>query len=124
VDTIVHRLKRVESDRSAEESYGHDTENTDSSAMPDGVERSDATVTFVHRNGATGELALVVVHDEPTDSSSGSAPMTFDGVSSDRSGLDRWLFVDGSDLENPVKLATFTDDTADVSARLFATDEE
>lgn len=44
--------------------------------------------------------------------------------SKERSGVDRWLFLDGDDVETPVELATFDDDTGDVSARLFTPDGE
>lgn len=184
----------VESDGSAADYYGHNTENQYSSAFPDDLETGDATVTFVHRNGSTSERSLVVVHDEPSDSTTGAASMAFDGVagaewlvrddpeginppdsyetddgaledsesvvwqwgsnprtdggafgplgtgfdidithrqsgtvdgvSAERTGLDRWLFVDGNDLENPIELVSFDDgDTGDVSVRVSATDE-
>jgi hypothetical protein len=182
-------VEPVESDQSVAEYVGYDTENNFSTDTPDEVERKDATVTFVYRNSSTDELSLVVIHDEPTDTTTGKASMSFDGVagsewqvrddpenvnppdryqtdestmdetesvvwqwgsnprtdggavgpldeafdvtithrqsgtvddvSVERSGLDRWLVVDGADLGNPVELATFDDDTGDVSARLY-----
>lgn len=40
-----------------------------------------------------------------------------------RNGLDRWLFVDGGDPDNPIELATFGDGgTGDVSVRVFSTE--
>jgi hypothetical protein len=43
-----------------------------------------------------------------------------DGASAERSGLDRWLFVDGANLSTPIELAAFADDDPeDVSAALF-----
>jgi hypothetical protein len=39
-----------------------------------------------------------------------------------RTGLERWLLVDGADLQSPVELATLTADTGDVSARFSADD--
>jgi hypothetical protein len=40
-----------------------------------------------------------------------------------REGIDRWLFVDGADLDDPIELAEFTDESAgDSSIRLSTTE--
>jgi len=44
------------------------------------------------------------------------------GQTETRSGLDRWLFVDGADPESPVELATF-DDAGDVTVGVSGSDE-
>jgi hypothetical protein len=42
----------------------------------------------------------------------------------ERRGLDRWLFVDGADPSNPIELANFADGVGDVSARITTGDIE
>jgi hypothetical protein len=180
----------VESDGSVAEFYAFDSEGNRSANVPDELTANDATVTFVHRNGATDEQSLVVVHGDAGSEADadGVAPMTFEGIDgyewlvqdgppdavpyttpdgafdepetalwnwpSDRTdggafgplgetfdveirhrvtatvdgttmrrtGLDRWLFADGADLENPVELARFDDSSGDVSVQLSAGD--
>lgn len=38
----------------------------------------------------------------------------------ERSGVDRWVFVDGDALDDPISIAEFTDDTGDVTASVRA----
>jgi len=46
-------------------------------------------------------------------------------TTSGRDGIDRWLFVNGADLDNPIELAEFTDDNSgDKSIRLSTTDSD
>jgi len=191
-DGNTHCVAAVESDRSITEYYGYDTETQNSSALADGIEAVDATVSFVYRNTSTGDLSLVVVHDSPDGGSGGSVAMTFEGVdqtewlvkddpeprsssevyespgdtsdgsfsaiwgwsgsssltdggaigslgdsvditlthhqeatvgetTTSRDGIDRWLFVDGTDLDSPIELASFDEGSGDVSVRLSTT---
>ena len=46
------------------------------------------------------------------------AEATVDGTTMQRSGVDRWLLVDGADPGNPVELANFDDDSGDLSCQL------
>lgn len=71
----------VEGEGTIEDYYGYATEVDASSATPDELEVVDATVTFVYRNGETGDRHLVVIQDDPETDSGGSVPMTFRGVS-------------------------------------------
>lgn len=189
-----HCVAPVERDQSIEEYYGYDTETQNSSALSDGIEVADATISFVYRSRSTDTRSLVVVHDSPAGGTGGDVAMTFEGTdgtewlvkddpeprsasevyetpaetsdgsvsviwgwsgdssltdggalgplgesfdvtlthhqegtagdtTTTRGGIDRWLFVDGADLESPVELATFGDtDSGDVSVRLSTTD--
>ena len=193
-DGSTHCVVPVERDQSIAEYYGYDTETQNSSALADGFEAVDATVSFVYRNAATGERSLVVVHDSPEGGSGGSVAMTFEGVSgtewlvkddpeprsssevyespqeasdgsistiwgwsgsssltdggalgplgdsfdvtythhqeatvaettASRDGIERLLFLDGADPENPIELASFDgDDAGDAAVRLYTTD--
>ena len=193
-DETIHCVAAVESDLSIEEYYGFDTETQNSSALVDGMEVTDATISFVYRNTATGDRSLVVVHDSPDGGTGGAAVMTFQGVdgtewlvkddpeprssseayevpgetdndsisavwgwsgdtsltdggaigpldesfditvthhqegtaretTSSRDRVDRWLFVDGADLDDPIELAEFTDENSgDKSIRVSTTD--
>ena len=79
-DGSTHCVAAVESDQSIEEYYGFDTETQNSSALVDGIEVTDATISFVYRNTTTGDRSLVVVHDSPDGGTGGDAVMTFQGI--------------------------------------------
>jgi len=86
----------VESDGPVEAYYGFDTDNHNAAATPDGLERTDATVTFVHRNAETGERSLVIIHDHPASDAGGAAVLTVEGAS----GAE-WLVQDDTEAITP-----------------------
>lgn len=181
-------VEPVEGEGPVQEYYGYGRGPSDSSSTPDGLERDDATVTFVYRNAETGALSLVCLNGNAsgTTDGGGRAPMTFRGVTGyewqvqdgrpgsgagdfdpyeteegslgesesviwgwddtktdggaigplgetfavdvvhraeatvrdqtgAREGLDSWLFVDGSALDTPIELASFTGETGEVT---------
>jgi hypothetical protein len=187
---IRYPVAPVEGDGPVSEFYGLDTTNRNSAALPEAFMVEDATVTFLYRNGETGDRSLVFVNDVPTGDTDGSAVLTVEGATGaewlvrddpenvtppqdryeategtdgwsvsaawewntdrtdggavgplgatfdvdivhrasgtvgdetkERSGLERWLFVDGRDPGNPIEIATFGGGaSADVSARVF-----
>ncbi len=184
---VRHPVAPVESDQSVSEYYGFDTTDDNSAALPDELSVADATVTFLYRNAATGDLSLVLAHDDPASATGGAVAVTIDGASgaewlvqdgppenddyetpegsfdgaesaawswpgdvtdggavgplggafdlsvthpasatvngetTERSGIDRWLFVDGRAPEDPIEIAAFDDGTGgDVTARVFS----
>lgn len=46
------------------------------------------------------------------------AEATVQDVTAAREGLDSWLFVDGGDIEEPIEIEAFTEETGDVSIRI------
>jgi len=184
-DGSIQSVAPIEGDGTIAEFYGFDEEVPDSAGLPDDLTVADATVTFLYRNGSTGDLSLAVVHDDPSSGNAGSAVLTYMGVSGyewlvqdgppgndayetpneplrdaetaawtwpgdvtdggaigplgesfavdvthrtggtvndttvERSGIDRWLFVDGSDRENPIEVVDFTVEPRDVMLQVF-----
>ena len=78
--------------------WSGDTSLTDGGAIGPLDESFDITVTH-HQEGTARE------------------------TTSSRDGVDRWLFVDGADLDDPIELAEFTDENSgDKSIRVSTTD--
>jgi len=103
--------------RSASEVYEVPGETDDDSISAVWGWSGDSSLTD---GGAIGPLDesfdITITHHQE-----GTAKETTSG----RDGIDRWLFVNGADLDNPIELAEFTDDNSgDKSIRLSTTDSD
>jgi len=92
-DGTTDEIKPLKAGQSIAEYYGYDRSPRDSSSTPDGLEREDATVTFLYENTDTGRVSLVCLNGDPRTSTDGGgkAILTFEGVAG-----ATWLVQDGT----------------------------
>ena len=100
--------------RSSSEAYEVPGETDDDSISAVWGWSGDTSLTDGGALGPLGEsFDITLTHHQE-----GTARET----TSSREGIDRWLFVDGADLDDPIELTEFTDETSgDTSIRLSTT---